>query len=232
LNFEENNMNTLTLIRLSIDDIDRILELENKVCIPPLQVSREMLVRRFGVSNIMLGLQKGPEDPTLVSTIGLRYSEFSPDDPAAFPKRFAQFSTPSTPPADYNAAFVYSFNVDPGERKHGQGFRICCHILPAAFQMVKTAGCKYIVADGRPSSHNGSAEYPQECHWQIPEFKKAIDSYLSGGPFPSEEILFLEPTWMVYKHFVPTFKPLWILRDFFQPDVPAGGLRVILCAEI
>ncbi|MBI2099868.1 MAG: hypothetical protein HYT48_00835 [Candidatus Vogelbacteria bacterium] len=220
------------LVSLSEADIGRILELEYKVCIPPLQVSAERLQQRFSVGNMMLGVARSSADPTLVSTIGFRYASFSPDNREAFPKRFAEFSTPATVPVNYNAAFVYSFNVDPEERTRGQGFRICRQLLPIAVKMVKDAGCKYVVADGRPSSYNGSKEYHQEFHPRILEFKQAIDRFLEGGPFPPEKVLFLEPTWRVYKHFVPSLKPLWVLREFFPPDVPANGLRVILCGEI
>ena len=225
-------MNELTLVRLSAGDVERILDLEHRVCIPPLQVKRETLLHRFKVGNIMLGLQKSPDDPTLVSTVAFRFSIFYPEHPEHFPSKFADFSTPPIVPPVCNAAFVYSFNVDPALRKGGYGFRICAHILHPAFGIIEGTGCKYIIADGRPTSYNGSTGYPQEQCSVIPEFKAAIDAHLAGGPFPPEETLFLEPTWRVYRHFVPSFKPLWILRDFFPQDVPAGGLRVILCAEI
>src|SRR3989344_5470504 len=105
------------VFRLSANDIDRILDLEYRVCIPPIQVSRERLEQRFGVGNLMLGVQRSPDAPTLVSTLAFRYAQFSPDNPSSFPKVFAHFSTPPERVKDFNAAFVYSFNVDPEERR-------------------------------------------------------------------------------------------------------------------
>ncbi len=162
----------------------------------------------------------------LIGVISFSYARFSPDNRAAFPPTFRQFSTLPVP-RDYNAAFLYNLEVDPAAR----GGRAAATLVRAALDRAQRDGCTWAVADGRPSSYRGSTRCEQERARHDPEFARAIDACLAGGPFPPKEQLLRDPTLALY-HRLTGCEFLWIMPDFVPEDSAAGGIRVILFGNL
>lgn len=216
---------------LSINDVHHILGLELLVCIPPIQTSSQELEELFEKGNRMLG-HKIEYD--LVGTIAFRYAHFSPDDDSIFPETFEEFSTPREKVSrDFNAIFVYSMNVDPIHRGRGrQGYAIGRDLIHSTLDAAKQAGCEYVVLDGRPSSYNGSYQFPQEYPERVPALKAALNRHIGGGnPITVDEMM-LEPTLKFYNRVSGGIKPWKVLENFFPADLPAGGHRIICYKEL
>jgi len=64
-----------------------------------------------------------------------------------------------------------------------------------------------------------------------PRLKGAIDRYLSGGSFPTNEE-FLEDSTLALYHRLTGCRFLWIIPGFASSDVAAGGIRVIVYGQL
>ncbi len=218
----ENKEKESKILSLGKNNIQEIIELENRSWIPGLQASEESILQRIENDHKILGIREGEK---LVGKICFSYSFFSPDDKKKFPATFHEFSN-QPKIKDSNAAFVYNLDVDPQYRSG----KYASKLIQAMLKEVQNYGCRYIVADGRPSSYNGSSEFEQEKVKQNLEFKKAIDRYLEGGQFPTDLEFMKDPTLAFYKRLTGC-KFLWILPGFIPEDKSAGGIRVILMKE-
>jgi GNAT superfamily N-acetyltransferase len=203
--------------------MERIVALERRAFAPALQADRDMVRRRFALGHIMYAVQDGED---LHGLISYSYARFSPEDREGFPRTFRDFSTLPVP-RDFNAAFIYNLEVDPAAR----GGRAAPVLVRTVLDRAKRDGCTWAVADGRPSSYRGSMPCAQERVQHDPEFARAIDGHLRGGPFPSRAQLLRDPTLALY-HRLTGCEFLWVLPDFVPEDGAAGGMRVILYGNL
>lgn len=211
------------LALLDRGDADQILVMERRAFVPPMQIGEAALWHRFDLGHTMIGLR---EHGQLVAMISFSLARFSPDDFAAFPKSFQAFSTLPVP-INPNAMFIYNLEV----ATHGRGRGIVYLLFREAFALGKQLGCTYAVGDGRISAYRGSSRHQQEKVDPKPELKRAIDRYLSGGPFPSKQEFLLDPTLALY-HRLTDCQFLWIIPNFASEDTAAGGIRVIVYGEL
>jgi len=216
-------VSSLTIVELGLLDLARIMETEKASFIPAIQASKESIRKRFSLGHIMLGAEIAGR---LVGKICFSYANFSPNDFAGFPKTFQEFSHQPRPER-YNSVFVYNLDVIPEER----GSKAASLLIRAMFERAKKDGCIYVVVDGRPSSYNGNVAKEERVK-QNPKLKAALDSYLAGGPFPTDEELMTDPTLAFYIRVAGGGKFLWIIPGFLPGDKPAGGIRVIGYKEI
>ncbi len=216
-------MNTFTIVTLGLKDIERIMHTERLSFIPAIQASEESVRLRLHLGHIMLGAEMAGK---LIGKICFSYANFSPNDFEGFPKTFQEFSHQPRPER-YNTVFVYNLDVIPNYR----GGKAASLLIRAMFERAKKDGCTYVVVDGRPSSYNGSVAKEEQIR-QNPELKAALDSYLAGGPFPTDEILLTDPTLAFYIRVAGGGKFLWIIPGFLPEDKPAGGIRIIGYKEI
>jgi len=230
----------LRVVDLTAADIDEMMVLERKVCIPLIQASPETILKRLARGNVMLGVRWGD---TLVGSIGFRYGTFSLDDFQSFPKIFGEFSTPSEKPATYNAAFVYSVNVDPEHRTlavHTQSASqrpagIGKTLVVNAVQRMTHEGCVYLVGDGRPAFYNGSSDFPQERYDKDEQLRSLLDKCASGHTLSDDEAtsLLSYPIFAAYnKSLGGGLRVAWVIPNFFPNDTPSGGFRVILYKQL
>lgn len=228
----------LELLELSAADMVEIMELERKVCIPLIQAQEDTIRRRLELGNIMLGVRR---EGALVGSIGFRYSTFSPDDLKSFPKKFREFSTPTERPTFYNAGFGYSLNVDPelrtlavhqGERKGIRPTGVGKALLAGMMERMVRDGCTWLVGDGRPAFYNGSLGYPHERYEQDPRLKAILDDCAAADRQPTEEEKQELISYSIFRAYNKAFggglRVAWVIPDFFPPDIPAGGFRVIV----
>lgn len=199
------------------------METEEQSFIPSMRASEESVRQRLALDHIMLGAE---QDGRLVGKICFSYSNFSPNDFEDFPKTFHEFSHQPRPDR-YNSVFVYNLDVIPDQR----GGKASSLLIRTMFERAKKDGCAYVVIDGRPSSYNGSDAKEEQVR-QNPKLKAALDDYLAGGPFPTDEELMTDPTLAFYMRKTTGGKFLWIIPNFLPEDEPAGGIRVIMYKEI
>jgi len=227
----------LRVVDLTATDIDEMMALERKVCIPLIQASPDTILKRLARGNVMIGVRWGD---TLVGSIGFRHDTFSPDDFQSFPKTFGEFSTPTKKPATYDAGFVYSVNVDPEHRtlavqaEPSKGLRpagIGKTLVVSAAQRMTQEACVYLVGDGRPAFYNGSSDFPQERYDTDAQLKSLLDKCASGHTLSDDEasLLLAYPIFAAYnKSLGGGLRVAWVIPNFFPADTPAGGFRVIL----
>lgn len=211
------------LTLLDRGDADQIIAMERRAFVPPMQIGEATLMHRFDLGHTMIGLR---EQRRLVAMISFSLARFSPDDFEAFPKNFRAFSTQPVP-INPNAMFVY--NLEVASKSRGRG--IVYLLFREAFTLGRKLGCTYAVGDGRISAYQGSGQHQQENVDAKPELKRAIDRYLLGGQFPSQQEFLLDPTLALY-HRLTDCKFLWIIPNFASEDVATGGIRVIVYGEL
>ena len=207
---------------LGVSDIQAILDLDRRSFPPGLQVSEDTVITRFAKGHTMLGIKNGER---LIAKICFYYSDFHPRHMELLPYNFRMYSQQkSMPPTDACTISVYNLDVDPEFR----GGKYAINLLKAVADQAKKSGCTYVIGDGRCPSYNGS---PPEGIAQNLEFKKAIDAYLAGGPFPTDEQLrkdkmlgfYQKATGCVFSEIIPNFIP---------EDPAAGDLRVLLVMNV
>jgi GNAT superfamily N-acetyltransferase len=214
------------LVALTEADIERIIGLERKSFIPSLQVDVETLRQRFALGHQMIGLEQGPD---LVGMISFSYRYFDPHDRDTFPYAEREFGLLPVP-TDYNALFMYNFEVAPGSR--GRAFPKLLFL--AALERASRDGCKFAVACPRIPSYAGSHEYPQESVEQRPEVKAAIDRQVRGERYPALDELLKDPLLALYYRLgqVVRCRFHWVIPQFAPYDHASGGIRILLYGEI
>lgn len=212
-----------TILSLGENDIPEIIGLENKSWIPGLQATEESIRDRIRKNHVILGIRDGER---LVAKICFSCSSFRADQPENFPDNFEDFSHQPIVESP-NALFVYNLDVNPDYR----GKIYAPTLIKAVIREAMKLGLRYIVADGRPSSYNGSGEYEQEKVKQNLDFKQSIDKYLNGGSFPTDAEFMKDPTLALYRRLTGC-KFYSVLPNFIPEDEPAGGIRVILVKEV
>jgi ribosomal protein S18 acetylase RimI-like enzyme len=213
------------LIELTPDDTERIVSLEARSFIPPLQATAEMLRRRFQLGHMMFGLEDGAE---LVGMIASAYSYFDPCDRRTFPDTECEFCM--LPKVDrYNAVYMYNFEVAPGSRGHDYPRML----LLAALTRGNQDGCKYGVACPRIPSYRGSKSYPQESVEHRPQIQRAIDQHLQGGDYPDLRDMLNDPLLALYYRLGRPWhaKFHWVIPNFAPYDHASGGIRVLLYGD-
>jgi len=210
------------IIRLTQNDLDRILEVETGAFIPPLQASKETILKRLNLNHVYLGSEL---DGQLIGTLAFRYSTFSPEDLANFPRTFDEFANdPNTEQA--NAMFGYSLGFIPESRG-----RSTLELMDKATEFAKMNSMEYVVAEGRCPSYNGSDEFPQEIIMQNPEFRKILDESITKGITPSKRDLLKDPNLAFYILFAKG-EPLTLIPNFNPEDKPSGGHRILLYKKL
>lgn len=227
----------LVIAELTSADIEDIMVLERKVCIPLIQASEETILKRFDVGNIMVGTRL---NGVLVGSIGFRSGYFDPENKESFVENFREFSTPPERPIAFNAGFIYSVNVDPTYRALAvQPKTVRLHtvaigrtLIVQAAERMKASGCVYAVGDGRPAFYNGSHDFPQQEYYdESPRLKDLLDKASAGHTLSGEESkeILSYPIFRAYDRFLGGGTQLaWVLPGFFPTDLPTGGFRVIL----
>lgn len=216
-------MKPAKLIPLSPANLDEIVSLEQRSFAPALQADGETILERFRLGHFMIGAR---DRGRLVGMIAFSYAHFSPHDFEGFPQTFRKFSTQSPCP-NYNACFIYNLEVD----SHRRGLGFARPLVCAALDRAKEDGCVFSVADGRASTYGETNPCSQERGKQNVGFRSAIDRYLDGGRFPTNDEFMLDPTLALY-HRLTGCEFLWIIPEFVPEDRAAGGLRVILYGEM
>ena len=212
------------VVSLSVADADRIVALEQRCFIPPLQVKREIVLERLSRGHRMYGVEV---DGELHAMICLRYGWFEPGRDSDFPATETEHCLRPSEPR-FNAAFIYNLEVEPRSR----GSLLVRDLILSALSRAVQDGCRFAVATARIPSYNGSdPRFPQEVVPQNLEFRQAIDRYLAGGPYPTHEEFLLDPCLALYNRFGSvSFSP--VLPGFAPDDTPSGGMRVICWRDI
>lgn len=218
---------------LSIEDLPRIVDLENKTNIPEIRASTKIIKKRFEKGNIMLGFEVDDsyiyQQKSLIASVGWRFAYFDPIKPEELPQNFREYSSSSTfPPANFNAMYHYGINVDPLMRKEGIGRIVCKHIFDAMFARGKISGCEYIVFDPRLHTYNGSEEYPEiEKFPQDPQMKEAVDKTIAGERQFTIDDALRDPALKIYIRLTRGFEFLKLMPNtWFPPDKPSGGFGI------
>ena len=207
------------IVQLNICNLEKIIEVESGAFIPPLQASRQKIIKRLSLNHFYFGAEI---DSNLVGTLAFRYSTFSLINRADFPRTFEEFvNHPNTERS--NAILVYSLGILPEYRGKNSALKL----LNEAFEFAKRSGIEYVFGDGRCPSYNGSNDFPQERIEKSQEFKESIDECIAHGFNPSVKELLKDSTLAFYIKFVG-LKPLKLIPNFIPEDKPAGGHRVIL----
>jgi GNAT superfamily N-acetyltransferase len=208
------------IVKLTEADIEKILDVEKRAFIPPLQAERNVISNRLKMNHVYLGAQHNGE---LVGALAFRYGRFSSDN---FPKKFHEFA--DNPNAENpNAIFAYSLGIVPEHRNKGYALKLIESVRDCA----KTNNVCYIIGDGRCPSYEGSAEFEQEKIKQNIEFKNAIDEGIRKGILPKSQDLVKDSTLAFYHRFVKA-DFLFLIPDFIPEDKPAGGHRVIIGTKL
>jgi len=208
--------------QLAKKDIDYILKLEEACFLPYLRASRETLMQRFETGHIMLGLYV---DETLVGMASFAYNWFASK---AATKKFAQSQWRPfyqlQMPEKFNTVVIYNVEVLPSQR----GIINIYTLLNAMMQRAAEDGCKYLIGISRIPSYNGD---PFNQVAQKPVLKEAIDQYMHGGDYPSEEVLQLDPLVKLY-HNIGECEVLTLVNDYLPEDKPSGGIRAIVYTKL
>jgi len=208
--------------QLTIEDLPRIVTLEQACFTPPVRASRETIQKRLELGHIMLGIEK---QCNLIAVISFSYADFSPNDYARFPKTHAELTTQPMNP-DANAVFVYNLAVAPSER----GFRHDRSLLQETAQQALDWGCTFWVGNSRIPSYAGG-DHPEEQIPSSPIVRQAIDRHIDGGPFPATDQLCKDPLLRFYRRLTGgTF--LWLQTDFAPEDKASGGMGVVLYGRL
>jgi ribosomal protein S18 acetylase RimI-like enzyme len=211
------------IVDLRKENIDEIIDLEKRSWIPELQASRETILRRLQNGHIFLGVRVAG---TLIGKICFAPAQFDPSDRSSFPNTFDEYSNQGRHERP-NAVFAYNIDVDPAYR--GQGHATA--LLNAMVERSRNDGYVYLVGSGRPSSYEGSSSSGHEYVAKETRLKDAIDRYLAGDPFPTDEEFCLDKTLALYKSTM-NCRFLWVTREFLAADKPSGGLSVIFDVDL
>lgn len=195
------------LIRLRVEDMERIAELERRSFVPALQAAADDIARRFAAGHTMLGMEA---EGRLIALLAYYYHHFDLDHPQTYPRTLAEL-TERVSVDEPDALYLYNLEVDPSQRGRGCARRMLRH----AFVSAARDGCVQGVANCRVPS------YPRR-----PRLRAAIDHYLEGGRFPEQSVLCTDPTLALY-HRITGCRFVEILPDFAPQDHETGGLRVI-----
>lgn len=209
---------------LGESDIARIVKLEERSFIPPLQATAEILVERFALGHQMIGVERVGE---LVGLLSYAFGNFDPNDFAGFPKTRRQICMlPPINPA--NAAFTYNLVFHPQHR----GRFLYMALSRAASADIKQRRCKWVVGNLRAPSYAGSdPANDQESINARPNFRQVIDRCLAGGSFPTQEEFRLDPLLAFYQR-VTGCHFLWLLPNLAPEDTATGGHRVIAYQDV
>ena len=219
-----NKSATTAVRKMSATDADRIVALERRCFIPPLQVTREVVLRRLALGHSMFGIEFEAQIQALIC---MRFGWFDPGRADIYPATETEHCLLPNE-ATRNAAFIYNLEVDPDCR----GSLLVRDLILFALGDAIRSGCRFAVATARIPAYNGSdPKYPQESVPQCAQFRGAIDRYLEGGPYPTREEFLLDPCLALYNRFgTCNFSP--ILRNFSPDDIPSGGMRVVCWRDI
>ena len=209
--------------RLYESDIEKILAVERKAFIPPIQTTEKVIRRRLRQEHIYLGVESGRE---LVGTLALRFAHFTPDF-EDFCRRNPTFSkyAENDNEKDANATFVYSIGTMP-QHRNGVNARV---LLQEAFDIAKQKGMEFLVGDARVPSYNGSNQNQRYEQFDKNELlHQAIDDYFRTGRLPTRELIGQDPVAGFYLKVFPQLKILGITdKNFWKGDEPCGGHMVI-----
>lgn len=206
-------------VRLGPEDIDQIVELEQRCFVPALQASAETLQQRFALEHTMLGIKAAGK---LVAMLSFYYHRFDRHDLSSFPKNIVELGLRKSA-SDFDTAFFYNLEVDPDLR----GRDCVARLMRCAFVQAVKDGCVQGVANCRVSSYAGGDRCAgAERIRQNPSVKAAIDRYLEKGVFPDQRDLLRDPTLALY-HQMTGCQFLQILPDFAPGDTATGGIRVV-----
>jgi GNAT superfamily N-acetyltransferase len=204
---------------LSIDDLEKIMEVEERAFIPPLQASPETIAKRLKMDHTYLGLYL---DNRLIGTLAFRESVFSPDDFQKFPETSEEFAN-NLNENNPNAIFVYSLGILPEYRG-----KATIELVNAAINMARERGLDYVVGEGRFPSYNGSN---QEKIKQKAELKRTIDDAIKNKSMPPEKELLKDSTLAFYHRFGKV--NFWkIILNFTPEDKSSGGHRLIIYKKL
>ncbi len=203
---------------LTLNDLDRIVQIENDTWIPPLRASREKIKYRLENGHRYLGYDV---NGILTAMVGWSYQFIR--SPQELPADFATFSSGKSVLEESNVAFIYNVGVGRQFRKQGIGSKV----VQEAFKKIFEDGVKEIYLDGRCSSYNGSTEYPDiEYVEQQSEYKKRIDACMKEDKVPTVDDVMFDPTLRFYARL--GFTPVRLSANFLSADKPSGGFRVIM----
>ncbi len=204
------------ILELNKEDIDRIIEVERRVFIPPLQATKKTILHRFNLNHMIYGAEVNGE---IVGTVAFRYGIFSPSL-HSFPKSFQDYA--NQPSERGNATFGYSFGFIPEYRSSVLPYKLAMSLIERS----KRDGIEHILAIGRCPSYNGSRQYAQEVVAQNLEVQNEIDRCIAQNKLPSKEILKRDP---VMRFYIQLFNPeiLGILQGFFPGDTPSGEFLIL-----
>jgi ribosomal protein S18 acetylase RimI-like enzyme len=212
------------LVDLTPADADRIVELERRAFIPVLQVARETVLARFILGHQMLGIEQGDR---LVAMASFAYCRIDPEDFGTLPKTLKELCL-QPKPDKFDSALMYNLEVEPNSRGRWHAHTL----FRTALERAVADGCRHGFANSRIPSYAGSdPRYPQERVAHQPEVRAAIDAYLAGGQFPSDEVLKSDPLLAIYYRFTKC-KFLWIVPHFAPDDIATGGIRMIMYSDL
>lgn len=208
------------IIDLGPTDVDRIVELERRCFIPPLQADSATLFKRFAAGHQMVGIEVAGR---LSALVGYYYTMLDPEHLDNLPASETEFClVPSQPRG--NALVVYNLEVSPEQR----GLEYPRLLLNFALREAKQLGAVHAFGNARLPSYAGSdPRFRQELIVPNPLLRSAIDAYLECGRFPDASVLDQDPRLGLYRALTGcTF--LKLLPDFAPYDTASGGMRLIV----
>ncbi len=216
--------------KLVSENIDSILRVESKSFIPPLQATRDTILKRLGEGHTYLGAFGGNGDGEMTGIASFRSGYFSTDF-RDFLNQYHNFKqwVDGESIEKGNALLIYNLGVVPTQRN---GI-FAKSLIDKIIELGRLNGKEFVAGDGRIPSYNGSNYPGYEFIKQNPEVKKAFDDYLNHGGNLSKSKVTQDKLLGFYLRVFPNANILGATGPKFIPeDVPAGGHRVILYERI
>ena len=212
------------LIQLRPADVDRIVQLEHRCFIPPLQADRPTILKRFELDHSMVGIEVAGQ---LTALVGYYFTDLQPSSLERLPSTEKQFcELPKDRNA--NALIIYNLEVEPEQR----GLEYSRTLLNFAFQRAQDMGASHVFGNARLPSYAGSTQdFHQEFILANPVLRAAVDVYLSGGRFPDDEVLMQDPRLGLYCALTGC-RFLKLLLGYAPYDLASGGMRMLVYRDL
>jgi GNAT superfamily N-acetyltransferase len=211
-------------IPLGPTDAPRIVDLERRCFIPPLQAKEATICQRFDLGHSMLGVT---DQERLIAMIGFCLVEIDPIDKRCYPPTETAFCLqPSSD--DPNCLVVYNLEVDPAHRRHA----LPLYLLEEAMQHAKTLGIRHSIGNARVPTFAGSGSALTQEHFPLlPAVREAVERLLRDERPTDHEGLLLDPVLNLY-HRLTGCDFILALPNYAPDDTASGGHRVIVYRDL
>jgi len=209
---------------LTSADASRIVDLERRCFIGPLQASEATIRRRFELVHTMLG---GTLDGQLVAMIAFCLADIDPFQKETYPASETEFCLQPQAAAP-RCLVVYNLEVDPAHRRQD----LPLQLLQEAMRRAKSLGIRHSIGNARIPTYSGSdPATSQERFPMVPAVRQAVDRLLTSESPADQADLLLDPVLHLY-HRLTGCDFIQALADYAPADLASGGHRVIVYRDL